>query len=96
MDLEEPRITYIGNITGRALRDAKTIAADITGNVAHTIRWHEGTMVLNELGCRTIFEMPPGHALTELAREALEDARVISISQTSFDYVVKISRGIST
>ena len=34
MDLEEPRITYIGNITGRALRDAKTIAADITGNVA--------------------------------------------------------------
>ena len=96
MDLEEPRITYIGNITGRALRDAKTIAADITGNVAHTIRWHEGTMVLNELGCRTFFEMPPGHALTELAREALEDARVISISQTSFDYVVKISRGIST
>ena len=53
-------------------------------------------MVLNELGCRTFFEMPPGHALTELAREALEDARVISISQTSFDYVVKISRGIST
>ena len=69
MDVEEPKITYVGNITGRALRDAKTIAADITGNVAHTIRWHEGTTVLTDW-MSNVFEMPPGHALTDLAREA--------------------------
>jgi malonate decarboxylase epsilon subunit len=89
--LEEPKTVYIGNITGRALRSAKAIAEDVVGNVAHGIRWHDGTTVLEELGCRTFIEMPPGHALSDLAQEAFKDVRTISIGKTSLGYAARIA-----
>jgi malonate decarboxylase epsilon subunit len=89
--LEEPKTVYIGNITGRALRSAKAIAEDVVGNVAHGIRWHDGTTVLEELGCRTFIEMPPGHALSDLAQGAFKDVRTISIGKTSLGYAARIA-----
>jgi malonate decarboxylase epsilon subunit len=87
----EPQFIYIANGTSRALRNATAIAEDVTGNVARTVRWHDGTTVLTELGCRSFLEMPPGYALADLAREAFPDVKSISISQTSLDYAVRNS-----
>ena len=84
----EPHLIYIANGTSRALRNATAIAEDVTGNVARTVRWHDGTTVLTELGCRSFLEMPPGHALADLARDAFPDVKSISISQTSLDYAI--------
>jgi len=89
--LEKPRIIYVGNITGRALRSAEAIAEDVCGNVAHAIRWHESTAVLEELGCRTFLEMPPGHVLSDLAREAFKEVRPIAIGKTSLGYAARVS-----
>ena len=88
--LNEPKTIYISNITGRALRSAATIAGDVAGNVAHRIRWHDGTAVLEELGCRTFVEMPPGHALSDLARDSFKDVRTITMGTTPFNYAVSI------
>lgn len=90
VELGEPEMIYIGNMTGRALRSARAIAEDVAGNVARGIRWHDGTAVLQELGCRTLVEMPPGHALTDLARDGFKDVKAISISETSFAYAARI------
>ena len=70
--MHEPKLIYVGNVTGRALRTAEAILAT---NVAHGVRWYDATTVLKGLGCRLFLEMPPGHVLTELGREAFPGVR---------------------
>jgi hypothetical protein len=49
-------------------------------------------MVLEELGCRTLLEMPPGHVLTDLAKKAMPQVKSIAVSSTSLEYVKRIGR----
>jgi hypothetical protein len=53
------------------IADQRTIANDLVNNIVHGVRWHDATTLLKELGCRLFLEMPPGHALTELALQNL-------------------------
>jgi malonate decarboxylase epsilon subunit len=89
--LQEPKMVYVGNVTGRALRDAKAIAEDLATNIVHGVRWYDATTVLEELGCRLFLEMPPGHVLSELGREAFADVRTLAIGETSFSNAVRLS-----
>jgi malonate decarboxylase epsilon subunit len=61
--LHEPKLIYVGNVTGRALRTEEAISEDLATNIAHGVRWYDATTVLTELGCRLFLEMPPGHVL---------------------------------
>jgi malonate decarboxylase epsilon subunit len=81
MKLEQPRSIYVGNVTARPLRTAAAIAADLASNIAHGVRWHDATAVLEELGCRLFLEMPPGHVLSDLARESLPEVKILAMSQ---------------
>lgn len=71
MKLGTPRFVCVGNVNARALRTAELIAQDLVNNVAHGVRWHDSTVILQELGCRLFLEMPPGQVLSDLARENL-------------------------
>ncbi len=84
--LQEPKMVYVGNITGRALRSGKAISEDLANNIAHGVRWYDATTVLKELGCRLFLEMPPGHVLSDLAREAFPDVRALAVGETSFKH----------
>jgi len=90
--LQKPKMVYVGNVTGRALRSAEAISEDLASNVAHGVRWYDATTVLEELGCRLFLEMPPGHVLSELGREAFPDARTLAVGETSFEYAVRLGR----
>ena len=81
MELEQPRLIYVGNVTARPLRTTAAIAEDLASNIAHGVRWHDATTVLQELGCRLFLEMPPGHVLSDLARESLPEVKTLAISQ---------------
>jgi malonate decarboxylase epsilon subunit len=89
--LQQPKIIYVGNVTGRALRSAVAVAEDLATNIAHGVRWYDATTVLEELGCRLFLEMPPGHVLSELAREAFADVRTLAIGETSLTYGVRLA-----
>jgi len=89
-ELTEPKIVYIANMTGKALQSARAIAEDVAGNIANEIRWHDGTTVLEELGCRTFLEMPPGHALSDLARDSFKKVRSIAITKTLLAYAARV------
>ena len=89
-----PRMLYIGNIKSRALRTPSEIAWDLANNIAHGVRWYETMIVLQELGCTLFIETPPGHALTNLARQSVPDAKGIALSDTSLTYVVQQARRI--
>src|ERR1700677_1619443 len=88
--LQQPKMIYIGNVTGRALRSVVAVAEDLATNIAHGVRWYDSTTVLEELGCRLFIEMPPGHVLSELGREAFADVRTLAMSETSLAYVSEI------
>jgi malonate decarboxylase epsilon subunit len=89
--LQKPKILYVGNVTGRALRSAEAISEDLATNIAHGVRWYDATTVLEELGCRLFLEMPPGHVLSKLAREAFADVRTLPVDETSLRYAAQLA-----
>jgi malonate decarboxylase epsilon subunit len=91
MHLQQPGMVYVGNVSARALRTSEAIAEDLASNIAHGVRWHDATTVLEELGCRLFLEMPPGHVLSELAREAFPDVRTLAIGETSFKHALLLA-----
>jgi len=89
--LQPPKTVYVGNVTGRALRSAEAISEDLAGNIAHGVRWYDATTVLDELGCRLFLEMPPGHVLSELGREAFPDVRTLAVGETSLKDALRLA-----
>jgi len=89
--LQQPKIRYVGNVTGRALRSAEAISQDLASNIAHGVRWYDATTVLQELGCRLFLEMPPGHVLSELAREAFPDVRTLAVGEASLKDALRLA-----
>lgn len=87
--LHRPRMIYVGNVRGRALRNEEDIAADLANNIAHAVRWYETTVVLQELGCTLCIETPPGHVLTNLAKQSIPEVKNIALADCSLSYVVQ-------
>jgi malonate decarboxylase epsilon subunit len=83
MELGQPRMIYVGNVTARALRVAPAVLEDLAANIAHAVRWYDATTVLEELGCRLFLELPPGHVLSDLAREAFPEVRTLALGQST-------------
>lgn len=77
--LRPPAALYLANDGGRATRDAMAIRADLARNVARPVQWHRGISVLGELGIGHFLELPPGHALADLASAALPAARAAAL-----------------
>jgi malonate decarboxylase epsilon subunit len=87
--LHPPRMVYVGNVKARALRNPEDIAWDLASNIAHGVRWYETNIVLQELGCRLFIETPPGHVLTNLAKQSIPEAKSIALDDSSLSYVVQ-------
>jgi malonate decarboxylase epsilon subunit len=87
--LHPPRMVYVGNVKGRALRNAEDIAWDLANNIAHGVRWYETTIVLQELGCTLCIETPPGHVLTNLAKQSIPEVKSVAMAESSLSHVVQ-------
>jgi malonate decarboxylase epsilon subunit len=87
--LHSPRMVYVGNVKARALRNPDDIAWDLANNIAHGVRWYETTVVLRELGCTLFIEAPPGHVLTNLAKQSVPEVKNIALAETSLSYAVQ-------
>ena len=91
MSVSDPRVPYLANVTGRALRSAQGVAHDLADNIAHGVRWHDATTVAHELGCDLYLEMPPGHTLRDLALENIPSISAYSVTNDNFDHVLKVA-----
>jgi malonate decarboxylase epsilon subunit len=87
--LRPARMAYIGNVKARTLRRAEDIAWDLANNIAHGVRWYETTIILQELGCTLCVETPPGHVLTNLAKQSIPEVKSIALAETSLTYIVQ-------
>jgi malonate decarboxylase epsilon subunit len=91
MQLRDPKVPYIANVSARAVRTAQGVAKDLADNIAHGVRWHEATVVAHELDCDLFLEMPPGHTLRDLAQENIPNISAYSVTSDNFDYVLKLA-----
>jgi malonate decarboxylase epsilon subunit len=91
MELKAPKFPYIANVNGRAVRSASGVATDLADNIAHGVRWHDATIVAEELGCNLFLEMPPGHALTDLAEENIPGVTASVVTSDLFRHVLRLA-----
>jgi malonate decarboxylase epsilon subunit len=92
MTLKAPEVTYVGNVNGRALRTKELVAKDLANNIAHGVRWHDATTVLQELGCNLFLEMPPGHVLTELAEQNLSGVHSVPVDPAVLPRILRLAQ----
>jgi malonate decarboxylase epsilon subunit len=90
--LRKPKTTYIGNVNARAMRTPELIASDLANNIAHGVRWHDATTVARELGCNLFLEMPPGHVLTDLAKENLPGVNALAVEEDILPRVLHLAQ----
>jgi hypothetical protein len=74
------------------MRTAELVASDLANNIAHGVRWHDATTVAKELGCNLFLEMPPGHVLSDLAKENLAGVSAFAVEQDSLPRVLRFAK----
>lgn len=94
MTLALPRLIYVGNVKARPLRAPGEVAEDLASNIAHGVRWHDATSVLEELGCRVFLEMPPGQVLSDLARESLPEVKTLALGRSTLGAAKRLAGGV--
>jgi malonate decarboxylase epsilon subunit len=90
--LGKPKMTYVGNVNARAMRAPELIASDLANNIAHGVRWHDATTVARELGGNLFLEMPPGHVLTDLAKENLPGVNALPVERDILPRVLRLAQ----
>lgn len=71
MRLKPPNLPYISNVTGNWIRDEEATDPNYWGNhLRQTVRFSEGTHLLQQLPERIFLEVGPGRALSALARQS--------------------------
>lgn len=90
--LSPPRIGYASGSIARLLTDPVAIRADLAGNVARPVRWHDTTSLLHERGVRLLIQAPPGTVLADLAADAFPDATVLAMATAGIPTVAYRAR----
>jgi malonate decarboxylase epsilon subunit len=83
VDVRAPRIVYLSSSAARPLFDGARIAADLAGNMARPVRWHDTMRLAWERGARLAIEMPPANVLTRMASPIFAEGVAVSCSETS-------------
>jgi len=92
ISLRDPKTVYIANVNARAVRTANGVATDLADNIAHRVRWHDATSVAQELGAELLLNVPPGHVLSDLAKENLSDIQARPITPDNFKMLLELAK----
>ncbi|KSU84515.1 malonate decarboxylase epsilon subunit [Fictibacillus enclensis] len=89
---KNPSIPCLSNSTARALRRGEDIRHDLAVSIARSVKWHEATLLMKEMGATLFLEMPPGRVLTDLAGAALPSVRSLSLSESGIKSAVLLGK----
>ncbi|MEK3686014.1 ACP S-malonyltransferase [Paenibacillus sp. FSL R10-2736] len=81
VSLQDAKIPYLSNHTGRMIRAKEKIAEDLALNVAHPVRWMDMASICVEAGADCFVEMPPGNTLSRLVKQAHPGTRQIAVDE---------------
>lgn len=92
IEIHNPRVTYVGSVGPRLIRDARALREDLAAGVAHAVRWYDATTMLVELGITEFIEAVPGRVLTDLAQLAFPHARAIALEDVGARSAAALAR----
>src|SRR5580698_9467724 len=78
----------------RSLHCAASSHCPLLSSIADSLRhrrWHDATTVAEELGCNLFLEIPPGHILTDLAKENNPGVTASVVTLDLFRYLVRLA-----
>jgi len=81
--LGPPHIPVIAGIDGSVVTTSARAIATLAAQLAQTIEWGQCLDTLYELGCRVMLELPPGRALSRMARERFDDVEARAVEEFS-------------
>ncbi|MDR6408191.1 malonate decarboxylase subunit epsilon [Paraburkholderia terricola] len=81
--VQAPRVVYLSSSVARPLFDGPRLAADLAGNMARPVRWHDTIRLAWERGARLAVEMPPANVLTRLSCAIFGEGIAVSCSETA-------------
>lgn len=92
MEIHPARIPYVGNCRARLLRKPEAVRDDLASGVAASVRWHDMTSLLVELGTAVFVETGPGQVLTSMAMKAFPAMRAVALANAGMSSAVVLVR----
>ncbi|MFD8420085.1 ACP S-malonyltransferase [Streptomyces sp. NPDC059466] len=79
LDPADPRVTYVSNKDGQAVKSGADVLKRLVGQVANPVRWDLCMETFQELGATALIEVCPGGTLTGLAKRALPGVKTLAL-----------------
>ncbi|WP_258012615.1 ACP S-malonyltransferase [Paenibacillus sp. F4] len=83
--LRDAQIPYLVNHTGRKTKAKEKIAEDLALNVANPVQWMDMAAACVESGADCFIEMPPGHTLSRLVKQAHKSTRQMAVDEIGLE-----------
>ncbi|MCZ4225101.1 ACP S-malonyltransferase [Pedobacter rhodius] len=90
MELKAPLIPFASNTTGRLLKTAEAISADLSASISSPVQWYDATTLIYEMGARIFVEMEPSGVLSKIATATFPEAKVISANEDQLSQLVDL------
>jgi len=81
MKFNHASIPIVGNLTGRATRDAKEIGTNIVEQLVHPVRWSDCVEFMVGKGVDTFFEMGPSKILRGLIKSIAPRMKIMNLEK---------------
>jgi malonate decarboxylase epsilon subunit len=93
----KPTIRYLSAMTARSARTGADVLADLSGGVAHMVRWRDTTDLLAELEPSAVVQISPGHATAALFASAHPSLVTMALDDAPLsDSLIRLSRVVNT
>ncbi|GAA1444249.1 malonate decarboxylase subunit epsilon [Leifsonia poae] len=79
-----PVIRYVSAMTARSAMTSAAVVADLTGGVAHRVRWRDATDLLAELGTSVVVQLSPGRTTAVLFATAHSVIPVVALDDAPY------------
>jgi [acyl-carrier-protein] S-malonyltransferase len=80
IDLREPRIPIVGNVSGLPVTTAGGIRTELEHHVERPVNWTASVRAMIALGVTTFVELEPGQVLSGLIKRIDRDVRTVGVS----------------
>lgn len=78
VQLREPQVPIVANITGRLVTTVEDVRGEIQANLVRPVQWTNSVREMVSEGAGTFLEIGPGHVLTGLIRRIRSDVEVMT------------------
>ena len=79
VDLRDPQVPLVANVSGRPLTDAEELTDELIHQLDHPVQWQRSVEYMSGQGVASFAEIGPGRVLTGLIRRIAPEAQVWNI-----------------